>query len=124
AHVQDPAKPGFTGAQEADRFRAAGYTLPPLGYAYGEVISTRSDPQGAAAAEDLIGAIYHRFIILEPMYKEAGAGAATSGSGLTYFTADFAAIGLDRGLARAAVVVYPFSGETGVPTTVLTDNET
>jgi uncharacterized protein YkwD len=122
-HVQDQSKPGFTGAQEGDRLQAAGYVLPPAGYAYGEVISSRSNTQGAEAAEALVGAIYHRFIILEPMFKEAGAGAATSTSGTTYFTTDFAAIGLNGGLAGGTVVVYPFSGQTNVPTSVNSDDE-
>jgi uncharacterized protein YkwD len=122
-HVQDSSKPGFTGVQEGDRLRAAGYVLPSFGYAYGEVISSRSNTQGADAAEDLIAAIYHRFIILEPMFKEAGAGAATSSNGTTYFTTDFAAIGLNGGLASGSVAVYPFSGQTNVPTGVNSDEE-
>ncbi|HYD81002.1 MAG TPA: CAP domain-containing protein [Paucimonas sp.] len=121
-HVQEAGKAGFTGAQEQDRLRAAGYVLPSAGYAFGEVISSRSNALGADAAEDLIGAIYHRFIVLEPMFKEAGAGAATGGS-TTWFTADFAAIGLDAGLARGGVAVYPFSGQTNVATGVNSDEE-
>jgi uncharacterized protein YkwD len=122
-HVQEQGKPGFTGAQEGDRLQAAGYVLPSAGYAYGEVISSRSNTLGADAAEDLIGAIYHRFIILEPMFKEAGAGAATSTGGTTYFTTDFAAIGFDGGLARGSVAVYPVSAQTNVPTGVNSDDE-
>jgi uncharacterized protein YkwD len=122
-HVQEQGKPGFTGVQVGDRLLAAGYVLPSSGYAYGEVVSSRSNTQGADAAEDLIGAIYHRFIILEPMFKEAGSGAATSTSGTTYFTTDFAAIGLNGGLASGTVAVYPFSGQTNVPTGVNSDEE-
>jgi uncharacterized protein YkwD len=122
-HEEDPAKPGFTGVHENDRLNAAGYMLPASGYAYGEVIASRSDTQGIVAAEDLIGAIYHRFVIFEPMFKEAGAGAGTSASGNTYFTCDFAANGLDRGLAPGTVIVYPFSGQTGVATGVNSDDE-
>lgn len=122
-HEEDPGKPGFTGVHENDRLSAAGYMLPASGYAYGEVIASRSDTQGIVAAEDLIGAIYHRFVIFEPMFKEAGAGAGTSSSGNTYFTCDFAANGLDRGLAPGTVVVYPFPGQTGIATGVNSDDE-
>ncbi len=123
-HVQVQGKPGFTGVQESDRLRAAGYLLPPSNYAYGEVIDARGDTSGVAAAEDLIGAIYHRFLVMEPMYKEAGAGAATSASGATYMTVDLAAIGLNGGLAANALAVYPFSAQTGVPARVSSDAET
>ena len=75
------------------------------------------------AADDLVGAIYHRFIILEPMFKEAGAGAGTGASGLTYVTIDFAANGLDRALPRGSVVTYPFAGQSDVPTGVNSDQE-
>jgi len=122
-HVQELGKSGFTGVHEGDRLQAAGYVLPSGGYAYGEVISSRSDAQGINAAESLVAAIYHRFIILEPMFKEAGVGAATSTGGTTYFTADLAAIGLNAGLASGSVVVYPVSGQTNVPSSVNSDDE-
>jgi uncharacterized protein YkwD len=122
-HEEDPGKQGFTGATTSDRLNAAGYLLPPDNYAYGEVISSTSDSSGFHAAEDLIAAIYHRFLVFEPMFKESGAGAATVSGGLTYFTADFAVIGLDSGLARGEVLVYPFSGQQYVPTNFFSDNE-
>lgn len=122
-HEEDPSKQGFTGVTTTDRLNAAGYLLPPNNYAYGEVISSTSDSSGFHAAEDLIAAIYHRFLVFEPMFKESGAGAATVSGGLTYFTADFAAIGLDSGLARGEVLVYPFSGQQRVPTNFFSDNE-
>lgn len=123
-HEQEPGKPGFTGVTEGDRLRAAGYALPANGYAYGEVISTRSDPGGAAAAEDLVAAIYHRFLVLEPMYREGGAGAATTARGTTYFTSDLATIGLAGGLSRGGVAVYPSNAQADVPAGVNTDEET
>jgi uncharacterized protein YkwD len=123
-HFEDGSKPGFTGAGAFERLQAAGYSLSPTaGYAYGEVIASQGSTQGVAAADDLVGAIYHRFIILEPMFKEAGAGAGTSASGLTYVTVDFAANGLDRVLPRGSVVTYPFAGQSDVPTGVNSDQE-
>jgi uncharacterized protein YkwD len=124
-HEQTPGKPGFTGITVGDRLTNAGYVFPPGGsFAYGEVISATSDTSGFNAAEDLLAAIYHRFVILEPMFKEAGAGAARGSSGLSYFTTDFAANGLDRGLgARGSFVIYPFSGQQRVPRNFFSDNE-
>ena len=117
-HAQDFWMPGFTGNSTPDRLRAAGYVTPRSGYALGEVVSSRASTNGADAADDLVGSIYDRFTIFEPMFKEAGAGAA---SGATWFTEDFAAIGLDGGLAAGQVAVYPWTGQTGVPSGVDTD---
>ncbi len=124
-HEQTPGKPGFTGATLRDRLDAVGYQYAsPGGYAYGEVISSTSDPSGFNAAEDLITAIYHRFVIFEPMFKEAGAGAATVSGGSTYFTTNFAASGLDRSLGPAgSFVVYPFPNQPRVPRNFFSDNE-
>ena len=122
-HVQTPGKPAFTGVQVNDRLVAAGYTLPPDDYAFGEVISSTSSTSGFNAAEDLIAAIYHRFLILEPMFKEAGSGAATASGGSTYFTTNFAAIGLNGGLKSGAVVTYPYPGQQRVPANFFSDNE-
>lgn len=123
-HNEVSTKPGFTGATAFERLQAAGYTLSVnAGYAYGEVIASQVSTQGVAAADDLVGAIYHRFIIFEPMFKEAGAGAGTGASGLTYVTVDFAANGLDRTLPRGNVVTFPFAGQADVPTGVNSDQE-
>jgi hypothetical protein len=72
----------------------------------------------------LIAAIYHRFVILEPVFKEMGTGAATSGSNYTYFTADFAASGgYGPGLGRGRIATYPGDGQVMVATTFLSDTE-
>lgn len=122
-HEQTQGNAGFTGVEVSNRLTAAGYTLPHDNYAYGEVISSTSSTSGFKAAEDLIAAIYHRFLVFEPMFKEAGAGAATVPGGSTYLTSDFASIGLDAGLANGSVVTYPFSGQQRVPTNFFSDNE-
>jgi uncharacterized protein YkwD len=122
-HVQTVGKPGFTGVQVNDRLIAAGYALPKDDYAFGEVISSTSSTSGFNAAEDLIAAIYHRFLIFEPMFKEAGSGAATAAGGSTYFTTDFAAIGLNGGLKAGSVVTYPYAGQQRVPINFFSDNE-
>ncbi|NEX63585.1 CAP domain-containing protein [Noviherbaspirillum galbum] len=122
-HEQTPGLPAFTGRYVNDRLVAAGFTLPSDNYAYGEVISSTSDTSGVKAAEDLIAAIYHRFLIFEPMFKQAGSGAATVNNGLTYFTTNFATIGLNGGLASGTVVTYPFNGQQRVPLNFFSDNE-
>ena len=93
SHDQAAGKPGFTGVTLKDRLNAAGYTIPANGYAYGEVISGVTRGTGFFMAEELVTAIYHRFVMFEPKFREIGTGAATSSSGYSYFTADFASRG-------------------------------
>lgn len=123
-HTETPGNPGFTGTTLDERLSAAGYTFTQSRYSYGEVLSATGDPSGFGAAEDLIGAIYHRFVVLEPMFKEAGSGAATVSGGYTYFTTNFTANGLGSGLGRGGVITYPFSGQQRVPTLFFSDRET
>lgn len=124
SHGQTPGLPGFTGATLLDRLDAAGYTLI-RPYAFGEVIAAAGDPAGAVMVEELIGAIYHRFVIFEPLFKDIGAGSATTNAGYTYFTADFGASdGYGAGLGRGSVITYPFSAQTKVPRNFFSDSET
>ena len=126
AHEQVAGKPGFTGVQLGDRLSNAGYVINTSNsYAYGEVIAGASNTSGFYLAEELITAIYHRFVIFEPIFKEGGAGAAVSTSGYAYFTTDFAANnGYGPGLSNGQVVTYPFNGQTKVATSFSSDNET
>lgn len=122
-HEQVAGNPGYTGNTLQARFTAAGYTLVNP-YAYGEVISAAADPSGFYHAEELIAAIYHRFVILEPVFKEAGTGAATNASNYTYFTADFTANGgYGAGLGKGRIATYPSDGQTMVPTSFNSDTE-
>jgi hypothetical protein len=57
------------------------------------------------------------------MFKDAGSGAATVSGGSTYFTTNFAAIGLNGGLKAGTVVTYPFAGQQRVPQNFFSDNE-
>jgi uncharacterized protein YkwD len=123
-HTEIPGKPGFTGVTVLDRLNAAGYRFAPAAYIYGEVIASSGDSAGFSQAEQLMAAIYHRFLMLEPMFKEIGAGAATNGSGYSYFTADFAANnGYGPGLGRGKIIGYPFDGQTNVPVNFFSDQE-
>ena len=123
-HVEIPAKSGFTGAQLVDRLSAADYVLKGE-YAAGEVIAAATDTSGFVLSEQLITAIYHRFVIFEPVFKEIGTGSATVAGGYTYFTGDFAASnGYGPGLGRGNIVFHPFANQTRVATSFSTDQET
>ena len=121
-HEQTAGQPGFTGVELVNRLGTAGYTLSGS-YAIGEVISATSNSTGFYQAEELIAAIYHRFVIFEPIFKEIGTGAATTSSGYTYFTADFAVVNGYSGLGAGQFVVYPANNQTNVPTNFFSDSE-
>lgn len=125
SHDQVAGRQGFTGANLGERLNAAGYTLDRnTGYAYGEVISGTTNRSGFFMAEELITAIYHRFVIFEPMFREIGTGAATAASGYNYFTADFASRGgYGPGIARNTIVTWPFNGQTQVVPNFFSDTE-
>ncbi|RLM50708.1 CAP domain-containing protein, partial [Halobellus sp. Atlit-31R] len=79
---------------------------------------------GFYMAEELITAIYHRFVMFEPKFREIGTGAATAANRYNYFTADFATRnGFGPGIAANTVVVWPFSGQTGVTPVFYSDTE-
>ncbi|MRV76324.1 CAP domain-containing protein [Duganella sp. FT92W] len=121
-HDQTSGKPGYTGATLQQRLTAAGYRLSGANI-YGEVISAANQTSGFYHAEELIGAIYHRFVIFEPVFREMGTGAATS-SNYTYFTADFAASGgYGPGVGRGNLAHYPATSQTMVPTNFFSDSE-
>ena len=123
-HDQVPGKAGFTGEHLSERLAAAGYTFTENNYSFGEVISATTGSSGMQAAEDLVGAIYHRFVIFEPMFREAGAGAAQVPDGYTFFTVNFAANGLGAGIGRGNFVTYPASNQQDVERSVFSDRET
>jgi uncharacterized protein YkwD len=123
-HTQERGKQGFTGVTLQDRLNAAGWTVPAAGFAVGEVISATTSNNGAFMAEELITAIFHRFVIFQPQFKEVGTGAAVTSASYAYFTADFGARdGWGPGIATGAVAVWPFSGQTGVPINFFSDFE-
>jgi uncharacterized protein YkwD len=123
-HTQTPGTQGFTGETLLDRLTAAGYTFANTNHAYGEVISATSNQNGAYMAEELITAIYHRFVIFEPVFKEIGTGAASTSSNYRYFTADFTANnGYGPGIARGNVAVWPYAGQTQVVPNFFSDYE-
>jgi hypothetical protein len=122
SHDETVGKTGFTGKDTFDRVKAAGYTF--NGGYTGEVISATSSGSGFYMAEELITAIYHRFVIFEPKFRDIGTGAATNGSGYTYFTANFTANTTNgTGIGNGAMVTWPANNQALVPTNFLSDNE-
>jgi uncharacterized protein YkwD len=123
-HDEVSTRRGFTGSTVFERLQSAGYSLPGSNYAFGEVISATGDRSGVNAAEELITAIYHRFVIMEPKFLEAGAGVATGSSGYTYFTTNFATRTLNQGgLGNGGLVTYPFNGQQNLPTVFYSNQE-
>jgi len=121
-HEQEVGKPGFSGVTLADRLSQVGY----LGSSYfiGEVISASTSNSGAYLTEELITAIYHRFVIFEPKFKEIGAGAVTGSNGYSILTIDFAANnGLGAGIGAGNVATWPINGQTGVTRNFMSDFE-
>ncbi len=122
SHQQEPGKTGFTGATLADRLKQVNY----LGSSYfiGEVISAATSKSGAYLTEELITAIYHRFVVFEPKFKEIGAGSVSSGAGYTILTINFAANnGLGTGLGAGKIATWPFDAQTGVTRNFMSDFE-
>lgn len=121
-HVQEVGKPGFTGVQLLDRLKAVGYATP--SYFYGEVISASTTTSGVYLAEELITAIYHRFAIFEPRFKEIGAGFSTSSNGYAILTTNFAANnGYGPGIGKGNIVTWPVNGQTGILRNFFSDYE-
>jgi uncharacterized protein YkwD len=113
-HEEQSNKPGFTGATVEDRVRAAGYTLVP-DYASGEIIAASANNTGFFMAEELVTAIYHRFVMFEPLFKDMGSGAATASGNYAYFTTNLGASrGYSPGLPSHTIVTWPVNGQTGV----------
>jgi uncharacterized protein YkwD len=122
-HAEDPAKPGFTGATLEARVQAAGYTLV-RDYASGEIIAASTSSSGFYLAEELVTAIYHRFVMFEPLFKDMGSGAATGSSNYHYFTTNLGATGgYSPGLPSLTIVTWPVNGQTGVQTTFASNSE-
>ncbi|MGJ9419323.1 CAP domain-containing protein [Massilia sp. CMS3.1] len=124
-HDQIAGRQGFTGIDVKARLEAAGYRFNTnASRAFGEVISAAGNNSGQYMAEELITAVYHRFVIFEPIFKEIGTGAATTGAGYNYFTTNFTANnGYGAGLPGGQVAVWPFSDQTTVPRNFFSNTE-
>jgi hypothetical protein len=75
-------------------------------------------------AEELVTAIYHRFVMFEPLFKDMGSGAATGSDNYNYFTTNLGATrGYSAGLPSHTIVTWPVNGQTGVQTTFASNFE-
>lgn len=124
-HDQTAGKQGFTGVALDNRLLQAGYVFNRnANFAYGEVIAATTSSSGVYMAEELITAIYHRFVIFEPRFKEIGTGSATNATGYVYLTVNFAANnGYGTGIGKGNLATWPTNGQTGVTRNFLSDFE-
>jgi uncharacterized protein YkwD len=122
-HEEDSTKQGFTGATPEARVQAAGYALQG-DYASGEIIAATSSNTGFYLAEQLVTAIYHRFVMFEPLFREMGTGSAATSANYIYFTTNLASTrGYAPGLPSHTVATWPVNGQTGVDPNFLSDYE-
>jgi uncharacterized protein YkwD len=121
AHDERAGTPGFTGVTMRERLAAVGYVFHG-NFAYGEVIAATSNSNGFKMVDELITAIFHRFVIFEPIFKEVGTGAATSSGNYAYFTANFASNN-GYGPGVSSIVTWPFAGQVGVTRNFFSDSE-
>jgi len=124
-HEQLLSNQGFSGVTLSDRLATAGYIFNVNNSrAYGEIIAATSNSSGQYMAEELITAIYHRFVMFEPMFKEIGTGSAATSQGYNYLTVNFAANnGYGTGLSPGQIVIWPFNGQGRVPRNFFSDTE-
>lgn len=122
-HDQDDRLSGFTGEQAPDRLLAAGYPLRQQAYAEGEVVGASTQADGFALADGLLAAIYHRYVILEPVFDQAGAGTASRAGGYTWLTVNFVASEDGRARPDLPLVVWPANAQTSVRTYFFSDQE-
>jgi hypothetical protein len=102
AHDEISGCPGFTGVSAGDREKAAGYT----GNNWSECMAFLGDPVGSVTM--FINSVYHRTPILSPWMRDVGYGSGTKCD-----TIDF---GTGPTTPATVTAVYPYNGQTGVPT--------
>ena len=122
-HEETQGLPGFTGINPAARLRAAGYPLNSSGFSDGEVIAALNGNDGFAAAEGLIGAIYHRFTLLEPAFNEAGAGAASRFGGYNWLTVNLITNQNNASAGSMQIISWPTADQKNVRVNFFTDQE-
>lgn len=124
AHEERPGRQGFTGLDAPQRLQAAGFPLNAASLADGEVIAATSTADGFAAADGLITAIYHRYLIFEPRFSIAGAGAATRRGTYTWLTINLVAPRQETGLGKGQIVLWPPAGQQSVRPNFYSNQET
>lgn len=124
AHEEQVGRPGFTGFDAPQRLQAAGFPLDSASFADGEVIAATSRPDGFAAADGLITAIYHRYLIFEPRFTTAGAGSASRPGTYSWLTVNMVAPRHSNGLGKGQLVAWPAPGQRSVRRNFYSDQET
>jgi hypothetical protein len=102
-HDEIEGCPGFTGEGLGERFKAAGYMLSGGG---SECMAFIDDPERAVMT--FVNSVYHRTPILDPWMRDFGYGHSDGCD-----TIDF---GTGTKSDKAKTAVYPYQGQTGVPT--------
>jgi hypothetical protein len=103
AHDEIEGCPGFTGEGLGDRFEAAGYMLSGGG---SECMAFIDDPERAVMM--FVNSVYHRTPILDPWMRDFGYGHSEGCDTIDFGT------GTKSDMAKTAV--YPYDGQTAVPT--------
>lgn len=104
AHNEVMGCAAFTGTGPGQRMAAAGY----MARGGGEVMAFLNDPKGAI--DTWVNSVWHRIPLLDPWTGDMGYGSAAAGCD----TIDFGNSAM--GVPATTVLVYPFDGQTDVPT--------
>lgn len=123
SHDETAGQIGYTGADSQQRLRAAGFQFNPSGYSDGEVIGANAGRDGFSAAEGLMAAIYHRFVILQPVFDEVGAGSASRDGGYTWLNLNFV-FNQPSSTRTGRLIHWPASQQKNVSVNFFSDQET
>jgi hypothetical protein len=104
-HMEVSGCPLFVGADPGARERAAGYTS----NAWSEVIAFTGNPD--SAVQTWIDSVWHRIPTLSPWRRDIGYGGTT-----TPVRCDTIDFGLGTVTPNTITAVYPYDGQSGVPT--------
>ena len=104
AHNEVMGCAGFTGAGPGQRMAAAGY----MARGGGEVMAFVNNPK--SAIDQWVNSVWHRIPLLDPWTGDMGYGAAAGACD----TIDFGNSAM--GVPNTTVLVYPYDGQTDVPT--------
>lgn len=102
AHDEIEGCPEFTGEGLGDRMRAAGYT----GGGGSECMAFTGDPERSTMM--FVDSVYHRTPVLDPWMRHLGYGFGDGCDTIDY--------GRGTMTAEDVTALYPYSGQTGVPT--------
>ena len=120
SHDEDPNKPYFFAKTPLERVQKTNYHN---GQAFttGEVLSyTEGDPN--ESFDKLMRAIYHRFVMLDPIYNEVGLSQIKN-QNISVLEMSLASRGSSFKNALLKVSIYPLDGQTGIPYVFYTNEE-